>query len=494
MEYQLSKKNNIHRFSPYVLIVFLIISSFLISSIALAGGRSNQQNIMDQFLQSQSNKQPSRSFRTLSTNSIRSVNTNALVLSRADSGIDINTFNSAFSLNKTLTQIRNTSNETSSNSTNAQLLEGLFQTLQTTSKTNGSIPMPLQPRPQEANISSEELLNNGMLPTAIFNRFDLAASDGSHCGEYRIVYHKAGIGRFFLIFEAQYPNPQPVLGLTGCFAVADFWRKVGQMDKASALVALEQFFYQGVTHAGIHLPAAINFAHYTHGTGQVRSNQFFMTLPWQLREFKTDIDANKNAAFIADTVKDNPFTQLFAAENPSETTALKNLRTSFNTDLVNRYLNNILVPEINIDNPSSSNIINGISLQGDNHYNEFQSDSSSSDNTAGANFNNNHLDNIIQNKLTMLGLSSYTPQMVRNRIEAMSCGGCHQNSNGAEIAPGISWPESHTFIHVNENGVLSTALKEQFLPARSALLAHYLQQIKTIGIQGPQGERGPQGE
>jgi hypothetical protein len=36
---------------------------------------------------------------------------------------------------------------------------------------------------------------------------------------------------------------------------------------------------------GVQLPAAINFTHYTHGTGQVRSNTF-VNNPWQLREFK----------------------------------------------------------------------------------------------------------------------------------------------------------------------------------------------------------------
>jgi hypothetical protein len=44
------------------------------------------------------------------------------------------------------------------------------------------------------------------------------------------------------------------------------------MSKTDALLQLEKFFYQGLEHKGVQLPAAINFAHYTHGTGQVRSN------------------------------------------------------------------------------------------------------------------------------------------------------------------------------------------------------------------------------
>jgi hypothetical protein len=89
------------------------------------------------------------------------------------------------------------------------------------------------------------------------------------------------------IFEAQYPNPELKKGKAGCFAVADFWKEIGSMSKTDALVQLEKFFYQGLKHKGVQLPAAINFAHYTHGTGQVRSNAFINS-PWQLREFKTD--------------------------------------------------------------------------------------------------------------------------------------------------------------------------------------------------------------
>jgi hypothetical protein len=57
------------------------------------------------------------------------------------------------------------------------------------------------------------------------------------------------------------------------------------MSKTDALLQLEKFFYQGLEHNGVQFPAAINFTHYSHGTGQVRSNTF-VDRPWQLREFK----------------------------------------------------------------------------------------------------------------------------------------------------------------------------------------------------------------
>jgi hypothetical protein len=64
--------------------------------------------------------------------------------------------------------------------------------------------------------------------------------------------------------------------------------------------------------------------------------------------------------------------------------------------------------------------------------------------------------------------------MIRNRAEAMSCGGCHHNSNNAEIAPNVNWPKSGDFVHVDEQGTLSPALINQFLPAREALLKDFL--------------------
>jgi hypothetical protein len=73
-------------------------------------------------------------------------------------------------------------------------------------------------------------------------------------------------------------------------------------------------------------------------------------------------------------------------------------------------------------------IINGFSLKDDNHYNEFQSDSNTTnDNTAKV--TNSNLKTIIDNKLAELNLSGYSAKMIMNRAEAMSCSGCHQNSS-----------------------------------------------------------------
>jgi hypothetical protein len=101
--------------------------------------------------------------------------------------------------------------------------------------------------------------------------------------------------------------------------------------------------------------------------------------------------------------------------------------------------------------------VNGFSLEDDNHYNEFQSDSNATnDNTVKV--TNKNLKAVINKKLTALNLPGYNAQMIVNRAEAMSCSGCHHNSNDTEIAPNVNWPKSKSFVHVDEKGNLSPAL------------------------------------
>jgi hypothetical protein len=57
----------------------------------------------------------------------------------------------------------------------------------------------------------------------------------------------------------------------------------------------------------------------------VRSNTF-VNNPWQLREFKTDIDADGKVVFVADSVKSNPLAELFAKEGNLDSDSLKALR------------------------------------------------------------------------------------------------------------------------------------------------------------------------
>jgi hypothetical protein len=101
--------------------------------------------------------------------------------------------------------------------------------------------------------------------------------------------------------------------------------------------------------------------------------------------------------FVADSVKSNPLAELFADEGNLDSNSLKASRIYFARDF-DGYIDNLLTPEKRATSPSSSDIINGFSLKDDNHYNEFQSDSNTTnDNTAKV--TNSNLKTIINNKL-----------------------------------------------------------------------------------------------
>jgi hypothetical protein len=117
------------------------------------------------------------------------------------------------------------------------------------------------------------------LPVGLFNRFDLAPSDGSHCGEYRIVYAKRSgianpLARNLIIFEAALPNPHPQQGLKGCRKIAAFWAHLTQLDDIDQRAdELEDFYFNGIPGVA----PVVHVDHYggnANGFGQVRTNQF----------------------------------------------------------------------------------------------------------------------------------------------------------------------------------------------------------------------------
>jgi hypothetical protein len=117
----------------------------------------------------------------------------------------------------------------------------LLATLNVDSKTNGFVTMDLQKRAQEAALSELGCTSASVLliPPISFQKSatakqpalpflisglgylasKLRKNNGQHCGEYRVIYHKNNGNRFFLSFEAKYPNPEIKKGKAGCFAV-----------------------------------------------------------------------------------------------------------------------------------------------------------------------------------------------------------------------------------------------------------------------------------
>lgn len=321
------------------------------------------------------------------------------------------------------------------------------------------------------------------VPIGLFNRFDLAPVDGSHCGEYRIVYaHQKGVSnpldRNLLIFEATLPNPSPQTGLLGCMPIAQFWANLSNQPKVSARAdALERFYFDGLNAT---VPAVVRPEHYgagPSGVGQIRTNQFmgFSAADpkvWTLREFKlrrTCPSCTLQVVPVPDAV--NPFGPLFAASGslaqkptfdgtfPGQVAALASGSLAG--------ISMLLAPAFDSAQSHASNSTEMEYLQ---HF-------------AGA----SALRDAIQAQLTTLG-STLTPDDIVARAQAMSCAGCHRLNNGATnlglaVGGGLVWPPSLGFTHVSERetetvaGVqrfrISAALTSSFLPHRADILGKF---------------------
>ena len=332
-----------------------------------------------------------------------------------------------------------------------------------------------------------------MRPTALFNRFDLADDGGAHCGEYRVVYNyipnfDTGAqhvdGRFTLIFEAQYPNPLPEMGLAGCLPVTDFWASLKNRSEVDALEDIAEFFYEGRDHNGTFLPAVVDVAHYQEGAGQVRTNNFIGGELWQLREFNTGVSEG-NAQFVRATVKSNSLAEFYGDvknEGVDNNDAFNAAQAEFKADFLATNVEELLSPERN-GITADNGIINGINISIDNKYNEFQSTAQTdtdipqsmvSLSSTGQTFKEKikvEIDRLLENKIDPENRP--TPEHILNRAGAMTCGGCHNFSVGKEVAKGVTWPAADTFTHVIKTGALSPALTDVFLPARAENLKDF---------------------
>lgn len=88
-----------------------------------------------------------------------------------------------FRFSRTLGQIAQTGGARSS----IELVRSMLSSFVSSSATNSDLTIPLDIREREASLDANELVEQ-MQPVGVFNRLDLAPSDGSHCGEQRIVY------------------------------------------------------------------------------------------------------------------------------------------------------------------------------------------------------------------------------------------------------------------------------------------------------------------
>lgn len=382
--------------------------------------------------------------------------------------------------------------------------------------------MKVDIRPREASLDPKKLLNPvdpmGLVPIALFNRLDLAPQDWSNCGEHRIIYSfKAPVpnpsgppSRFFLIFEARVNNANAQqTGFEGCRAVANFWRDLSDENDASKRAArLEEFYYKGAS--GVAGPV-VQAKNYGGPLGQVRGNLFVnpgMPPLWQLREW---IVINSGlptpASFVPVPVKENPLAEFYADGNGPNTldpTLEATERTEFQKQFNNLFITRLLEPDIvreflitgqpgyvaELDPQSPQfnadkykiDVVNRIGARFENRFNEFQSVSQTNqdDPTTIANTSGPIFKSRVATTTATFALDpGQMPNAdhVLNRAGAITCGGCHQFSGGglpsqparqigSVKGQPIEWPASAIFVQVAEDGTLSTALNDFFLPFR----------------------------
>lgn len=330
------------------------------------------------------------------------------------------------------------------------------------------------------------------IPIGLFNRFDLTPKNGAHCGEYRIVYGmRPGTfsGRDFIIFEGVLPNPNPSAGVAGCCQVAQFWAQLSaDNDINSRGAKLESFYFNGLSGFNP-VVQPTNYGMSSSSTGQIRTNQFMNFQNWNLREFKlqrvctTTSTGSEDTStttckllVVPTTVKDNPHDSVFVSGTSQV----------FEDDFVD-----VQVPKLAragtglVATPDNVDRISAIGM----------STLPQFDTGDAPDFpaNNNYplrlgtTSPFAQRVSTKLAGTGLAVAHVSQRARTQSCMGCHQHSNGASIAPGLTWPNSLGFVHVSENLNFSTqrfpispALEGTFLVHRKRVLEKYLADMGTV--------------
>ncbi len=332
-------------------------------------------------------------------------------------------------------------------------------------------------------------------PAAIVNRFDLAPTSGSNCGEYRIVYGKqlsgelSELDRLLVIFEGRLPNPTPELGLQGCLPVAQMWVSLGGLDSTARAAALESFFFAGLTAGAVTFEPVVDPTHYGMAEdfsaggpsrGQIRTNMFMAGRPyfdglnhvgdWQLREFRTRRvwdDGVRSLQIRNVAVANNPDPSLFRP-NPAPGSRAETFQT---VDFL------AMVPRLAKPGVGSTDAAL-IGMRTKAIYNSGASDANSSQDYLWRAAGNAPFKSAITAKLAAIGRSDLTADDVLRRATSQSCGGCHQVSRQAPnglMGGGIIFP--HTipgFTHINEDGGPSEAMVEVFLPHRAAVLEAFV--------------------
>jgi hypothetical protein len=453
----------------------------------------------------------------------------AVVLTISD---DPEVFSADFSLKRTLHNILATTPGANPSAIGDAEIEALLQTMlddlaaPELANAEARITYTVQPRPGEARLAAKALLTPGgadeMKPVGLFNRLDLTPGDFSNCGEFRIVYAKnSHLGgsptetrpqfddRLTIIFEAALTNPDPTGDPGQCQQAWGLWKTFSQaaadgspkVSDAEIGQQLSAFYYDGgpIGASGTFEPV-VDYRHYGLPNGQVRANAFVQpadthpgggpALNWHLRQWRVFFDDNSSnspAIFEPRALNENPVPGFFDGSNPGVKTGDEGkfdvLAGLFRNTFVHTNVPQLTAVDALAAIPSSTpstvaDLIDNVGVDIDDRFYAVDSDAGppqgpAADDPAGRVSVGSPVSNALFDRLARLKIGEacgLTPTHVLNRMGAMTCAGCHQFSNGKEIAPGIRWPLSSTFVHINEAGGLSALLLDRFLPFRYHLM------------------------
>lgn len=332
-----------------------------------------------------------------------------------------------------------------------------------------------------------------MEPVALFNRVDARDAAGFTCGEHRIVYQlgSGDFARLLLIFEARIANPHFDRGPAGCLPVAKHWAEASDLEGEELAAHLETLFYEGISG----FEPAIHFTHLGAPFGQLRGN-FFLTPDWQLREWHIDNQPATGPNSIGDpifrveTVKGNALAELYMTEDgqgiPSNVQAstldwaavLNDFQVAYGESTVPHTLR----PEsdgLSAEEGNGVDFVAAIAAPIGSEFLEYQATSQS-----GGEIITDQVSLELADRIScwleggdpgncdvsdpIPGTAGITVEHVIERTKrAGTCDGCHKVGAGAEVAPGILWPQDQGFTHVTTEGSLSDALHGTFLPPRA---------------------------
>jgi hypothetical protein len=317
-------------------------------------------------------------------------------------------------------------------------------------------------------------------PIAAINRFDLAAADGSDCGEQRLILASNQQDRMFVIFEARIPNPDPSCGLLACRPIADFWVALSGIDDPNVRAEqLRMAFLEGhpqLSEAGFEpFMAGVNL---TFGTGQIRSNSFDQE-PWTLRQFRF-VSEGERLSVIAVPVTANLFGPLWndLGTEPQGFACRQSILANLGT---------LLVDEL----ATMGMVVDPICFAGESRNDE------NVDYAGHLLAGSGTFEAALAERLAQLGSDLLPVELANRATFAANCMGCHENAVSLPLGHGLFAPSSLGFVQIDEFAqepctgggpcfAISPALDQEFLPARLAVLEDFLTQSCNASCTGGQ--------